>query len=186
MPWRRLLLFGLPALAAAVAITWVLVDDATDTKRQREAAERREEARRAAAERERLERDQALRVDRARPAPRPELVRRLEAALLADARERFESGELRRQAERVECEPFPRTEPRREAELDPTLRSGRYHCLAVTRDIVGTHEGTLGYPFFARVHYRSGRLAWCKINPIPGEQAVPDPRLVATLPKGCT
>ena len=186
VPRRKLLLFGLPALAVAVVITWVAVDEATDTKREREAVERREATTRAAAERERLLRDQALKVDRVGSAPRPALVRELEAALLADAHERVESGELARNVQRVECEPYPRTEPRREAELDPALRSGRYHCLAVTRDIVGTHEGTLGYPFFARIRYRTGHLAWCKINPIPGEQAVPDPRSVATLPQGCT
>ena len=186
VPWRKLLLYGLPALAAALAITWLAVDEATDTKREREAVERREAALRAAAERERLLRDQALKTDRVGSAPRPALVRRLEAALLEDAHRRVESGELERNVQRVECEPYPRTEPRRKAELDPARRSGRYHCLAVTRDIVGTHEGTLGYPFFARIRYRAGRLAWCKINPIPGEQALPDPRLVASLPKGCT
>ena len=186
VPWRKLLVFGLPALAIAAAITWLAVDEATDTKREREAVERREEESRVAAERERLLRDQTLKVDRVGPAPRPALVRRLETALLADAHERVERGELERNVQRVECEPYPRTAPRREAELDPALRSGRYHCLAVTRDIVGTHEGTLGYPFFARIRYGTGHLAWCKINPIPGEQAVPDPRRVATLPKGCT
>ena len=186
VPWRKLLLFGLPALAVLTALTWVLVDDATDTKREREAAERQEDLRRAAAERKRLIKDQALRTDRVRPASRPALVRELERRVLEDSAERLRSGDLRRRVRRVDCEPFPRTEPRREAELDPSLRSGRYHCIGVTRDIVGTHRGTLGYPFFARIHYRTGRLAWCKINPIPGEQAVPDPRLVATLPEGCT
>jgi hypothetical protein len=186
VPWRRILLVGLPLLAVAAAGFWLVVDDASRTKSEREAAEAREEADRKAAERERLEADQALHVKRVQPADRPALVAALEDAVLADARKRVRRGDLEFAVERVDCEPFPKTAPRRAAESDPSLPSGRYHCLAVTSDIVGTGEGSIGYPFFARIRYASARLAWCKINPIPGEQAVPDPRQVAKLPGGCT
>src|SRR5687768_13040313 len=142
VPWRKLLLYGLPALAVVVGVTWILVDDETDTKREREAAERREELRLAGVERRRLVADQALRTGRVGPAERPELVERLEELVLADSARRFRSGDLRRRVRRVDCEPFPRTEPRRRAEFDPSRRSGRYHCIGVTRDIVGTHRGT--------------------------------------------
>ena len=186
VPWRRLLLVGMPLTVLAIAGIWLVVDDASDTKREREAVEAREEARRRADERERLAAEQALHVKRVAPAERPALVAALEDAVLADAQARVRRGALEHEVERVECEPHPRTAPRRAAELDPTRRSGRYQCLAVTSDIIGTGEGTIGYPFFARIRYRTARLAWCKINPVPGEQAVPDPRKVTRLPRGCT
>ena len=185
-PWRRILLIGLPILAVAAGTFWLVVDDASETKREREAVEAREEAVRKAAEREQLAAEQALHVKRAPSADRPVLVAALERAIFTDARMRVRRGELEFAVDRVDCEPFPRTAPRQAAESDPTLRSGRYHCLAVTSDIVGTGEGSIGYPFFARIRYHGARLAWCKINPIPGEQAVPDPREVANLPAGCT
>jgi hypothetical protein len=186
VPWRRLLLVGLPLVALAAAGLWLVVDDASETKHQREAAEARQEATRRAAERDRLEAEQALHVKRVPPAERPALVAALEGAVLADARQRVRRGRLEFAVERVDCDPFPKTAPRRAAESDPSLRSGRYHCLAVTSDVVGTGEGSIGYPFFARIRYDRARLAWCKINPIPGEQAVPDPRQLAMLPDGCT
>lgn len=186
VPWRRLLLIGLPALALAAAGLWLVIDDAADSKRERDAADAREAARLAVIERRRLRVEQRARHARVDRAPRPVLVRELEAAVLEDARRRVSAGDLRRPVRRVECEPHPRTEPRRAAELDPSRRSGRYHCLAVTSDIVGTHEGVLAYPFLAKIVYRSGALTWCKVNPPPGEQIVPDARNLQTLPPECT
>jgi hypothetical protein len=186
VPWRKLLLYGVPVLALVAAGTWLAFREGDEANRERAAEEALRDERRAAAERERLREDQALHTAQVAPATRPRLVMRLEAAILADATARARSGDLEQGVRRVECEPYPRTASRRARERDPAVRSGRYHCLAVSRDIVGTDEGLLGYPFFARIHYREGRLAWCKINPIPGEQAVPDPRKVAALPAGCT
>jgi hypothetical protein len=55
----------------------------------------------------------------------------------------------------------------------------------VTTEIVGTSEGVLAYPFLAKIVYRRGALIWCKVNPPPGEQIVPDARDVETLPEEC-
>src|SRR5205807_10141437 len=48
---------------------------------------------------------------------------------------------------------------------------GSYACVAVNRLITsGTKVlGVFGEPFWARVDFDRGRLAWCKINPRPGE-----------------
>ena len=186
VPWRPLVLIGLPALALAGGGIWLVIDDAAESKRERDAGEAREKARLAAIERRRLRVEQRARHARVRLAPRPMLVRELEEAVLADARRRVAAGDLARPIRRVECEPHPRTEPRRVAEADPSKVRGSYHCLAVTSDIVGTHEGTLGYPFLAKIAYRSGELTWCKVNPPPGEQIVPDARDLETLPEECT
>jgi hypothetical protein len=186
VPWRRLVLVGVPVLAVVVGGTWLVIDDASESRREREAAAERAAARRAATQRRRLLVEQAVRRERVAPAPKPVLVAALEEAIFDDARRRVRRGELAKRVQRVDCEPHPRTAPRRAAERDPSARSGRYHCLAVNRDLVGIGEGSIGYPFLARIRYRTGRLVWCKVNPVPGEQAVPDPRGVAELPPACT
>jgi hypothetical protein len=126
VPWRQLLLFGVPLVALATAGAWLVFEDASETKREREAVEAREDMERKAAQLEQLGIEQALHVKHVASAERPELVAELETALLADARARVRRGTLEQEVERVECEPFPATAPRRAAELDPTRRSGRY------------------------------------------------------------
>ena len=186
VPWRRLLLIGLPAAAVVAAGLWAVLDDVSETKRDRAAVEERADARRTAARRERLRAEQRAQRTRVPPAPRPVLVAALEDAVDHDARGRVRRGDLEEQVDRVDCEPHPRTAPRRRAERDPSRRSGRYFCLAVTSDVVGVGEGAIGYPFLARISYRTGRLVWCKVNPVPGEQAIPDARETVRLPAACT
>ena len=186
MPWRRLFLFGIPTIALAGVGIWLVLDAASESKRERAAVEARAKMRTDAAKRRRVEAEQRLRRARVSPAPRPKLVEALERRVLADARRRVAAGDLGQPVRRVECEPHPRTAPRRAEETDPSRRSGRYHCLAVTSDIVGVGEGTIGYPFLARIHYRTAALAWCKINPVPGEQSIPDPRNLVRLSRRCS
>ncbi len=186
VPWRRLLIVGVPALAIAVAGIWLVVRDASESKREREAVEQRESDRRAATERKRLRADQAAHRAVVPPGSKAALVAELERMILADARERVRRGDLGKRVRRVACEPHPRTAPRRAAERDASRRSGRYFCLAVTQTIVGVGDGFIGYPFLARVRYGTGELAWCKTNPPPGEQAIPDPRKIVELPPACT
>ena len=63
-----------------------------------------------------------------------------------------------------------------------------YDCLAVTREIPTSGvnvAGQVGHPFRAMVDYRRFRYVWCKVNPVAGERAVPDPRAVVPLPRAC-
>ena len=53
--------------------------------------------------------------------------------------------------------------------------AGRYACLAVTSEIPatpGNPSGVLGHPYRARIDFRSGRYAFCKVSGRPGELAI--------------
>jgi hypothetical protein len=57
----------------------------------------------------------------------------------------------------------------------PGARTGRYACLAVTVDIHRTasnNAGSIGYPYMARVDFRAGRFAFCKVSGRPGEMLI--------------
>lgn len=176
---------GVPLLAAAVVGAWLFLDDASESRHERERAATREKEQRKAERREELLREQVVNRAHVKPASKPALVSTLERLILLDAHRRVRDGGLERYVNRVECEPHPRTEPRREAEADPRQHRGGYHCLAVTGDIVGVGSGAIGYPFLAKIVYPKGELVWCKINPVPGEQIIPDPRTIVLLPKAC-
>jgi hypothetical protein len=84
----------------------------------------------------------------------------------------------------VECEPFPRTVGGTPPERDPSVRSGRYSCVAVTAEIArsqGGEAGSIGHPYRAMVDFRTGRYAFCKISGRP--DPTPDPKVVT--PPAC-
>ena len=76
----------------------------------------------------------------------------------------------------MECERFPRADGAPAPERDPTVRRGRYSCLAVTTRFEG---GSLGHPYRALIDFTTGRYAYCKITGRP--DLARDPRL-ATPP----
>jgi hypothetical protein len=181
VPWRTFLLAGVPALAVLVVGAWLVVENASDSNRERRQAEERTRAEQAAARRRELRAQQVPHRAQVEPAARPRLVRALEAAVLEDARSRG----YRQRIRRVDCAPNPRTEARRMAERDSALRRGQYACLAVTNDIPGPTPGSIGYPFLGVIVYRTGSLVWCRVSPAPGEQVIPDPRTVVRVPQAC-
>ena len=65
-----------------------------------------------------------------------------------------------------------------------------YDCVSEVRAIIGAGDeagarGSLGIPFRAVLHFGRGRYAFCKVNPPPGEQVIPDPRKIVELPRAC-
>jgi hypothetical protein len=100
----------------------------------------------------------------------------VEEAITADANARHAAGTLTSRTRSTSCEPL--------AELSATRAA--FDCTALIREIVGQGDpGRLGYPFRAMVDFRSGSWTFCKINPIPGERSLPDPRTVVPLPAAC-
>jgi hypothetical protein len=73
------------------------------------------------------------------------------------------------------------------ADQVPSEATGRYSCLAVTSDIpatAGNRAGVIGHPYRAKIDFRNGRYAFCKIRGRPGELAVrSDPRI--QVPRAC-
>jgi hypothetical protein len=189
IPWRAVgigagVLFVLAVLTVVAGIPAVKDDNRSRSVREQAAADARIDARVR-----RLTIEQ--RAHRAEAAPaagveeRRALVARLESEILDDARARVRAGNLKGPVRRVDCAPGQRSRAGGVVpeEVLSRARAG-YECTAVTSDITGT-GGSIGYPFKGVVDFGTGALVWCKTNPPPGEQAIPDPRRQPRLPSEC-
>src|SRR5215211_7574066 len=146
-------------LIVVVALVLLVVSPAVDTGKREDAHRRAREAAAAKARRNAIVR----RDQRARTGSDPELAPASTPS--------------------TTCDPFlggPR------AEDDPSRRRAAYDCTALIREIVGQGDpGRLGYPFRAIVDFERGSWAFCKVNPIPSERSLPDPRTIVPLPAAC-
>jgi hypothetical protein len=190
VPRRAAAALGVGVLVV-VALVLLVIGPAVDTGK-REDAERRERA--AAAAKERREaiarRDQRARTGGdpelapARTVPRRRaLLADIEQAITADANQRFAEGTVDSRTRSTQCDPYlggPRPEE------DLTRKRAAYDCTALIREIVGQgRPGRLGYPFRAIVDFDTASWAFCKVNPIPSERSLPDPRTIVPLPAAC-
>lgn len=176
------------AVLAGVLIACGIVAALTAPGQRRSAAEERraaraEQGRLEAAERARLLKDVQPRFTtgpRRRAgedalAYRARLVAAGETAITADARARMRAGTMKGPVAGTECTVYPTTPTRRGLERDPAQPSGRYTCIAYERKIALYHVegrsdvGLVGAPFWLVAHYRSARLAFCKVTPRPSE-----------------
>jgi hypothetical protein len=166
------------------------------------AAERRDPARRR--ERARLRADQRARFGRvgagaaAWPmrshAEQTAVVASLERAITRDSLARWHAGTLNARVHRTICEHLVR--PNRRHPPPPPLSAPEagYECTAVTTfapPSSRTKRAIIGFPFWARVNFRAGRFAFCKVNLQPSEAGIGDtlayvplPRVCDVLPKG--
>jgi hypothetical protein len=197
VPVRKLLLWSagvVVVLAASAAVIGPLVDAG---KQRSAATEAREQAATRAERLRTLRRQQVAHTGSGPAAPaalpperrlarRTALVRAVEGAILADAVVRHERGELAEEPGRVACERHPKGISAPAPERVLSEPRGAYTCLARVSAITGAGQsGTLGYPFRAILDFTAGRYAFCRINPVPGEQLLPDPRAVVPLPRAC-
>src|ERR671914_342718 len=183
-------------LLFAIGVTAAVAPAIDESKDERAATERREQAAQQAALIRRLNAEQRPRFARSRSvAPAGASERRqlearagaladLEAAILADARERVRRGRLNGPIRRVGCSPFPRSVDGVRPEEDLSRGRGRYGCIAVTADFGGTDEGvggSLGHPYRSVLRFGSRRHAFCKI------WGRPDPATLrqVLVPKAC-
>jgi hypothetical protein len=176
----------------AVALAIVLRPGIQQAREDNARAEAAELARIRQAELERIQREQRPRFARGAPAgtdlaARRRLVDSAAASIQADASARASAGEFNGPIMRVECEGYPRTTARAPADADPSKRTGRYACIAVTSEVPatpGNRSGVVGHPYRARIDFRNGRYAFCKTHGRPGELAVRAQRL-APVPRVC-
>ena len=163
--WRR----TSTALKVGVAVALVLViavavvaaltsrrdaQRADDAAAQRAAAVQREEVAKARAE----QRPHFGNAHGSRTA----MAAGVSGAILADARARARTGELKGPILRVACDRFPKT-----VGPVPRERDRRYSCVAVTAEIArseGGEAGAIGHPYRARIDFATGRYAFCKIS----------------------
>jgi hypothetical protein len=122
------------------------------------------------------------------------VVRALEGAITRDAVARWRAGSLNARVRRTVCEHLVR--PNRRHPPPPPLGAveAGYECTAVTTfapPSSRTERAIIGFPFWARVNFRAGRFAFCKVNLLPSEHGIGDslayvplPRVCDVLPKG--
>jgi hypothetical protein len=195
--WRRLPRAGKVALAllpvVIIALVLALGPGIDRSKQERAAAQSQQRAEAVAARAERLRAEQRPRRGNgtpagADPAARERLLGEVAAAIRSDARERVAAGTLAGTILRVDCEPFPRTLGGTAPHDDPNARTGRYACLAVTRELrSGESEpaGARGHPYRARIDFATGAYAFCKIAPSPGKTIVPEGDPLVAVPREC-
>jgi hypothetical protein len=195
--WRRLPRAGKIAIAALPVIVAALVvafgPGIERSKQQRTMEQAQERAAMLAARAERLQAEQRPRRGAAAPAgadvaARARLLGDVETAIRADAGKRVASGALAGPILRVECEPFPRTLGGTAPHDDPSVAKGRYACLAVTTDLKSGQpgpSGATGHPYRARIDFRTGAYAFCKISGSPGKTIVTAGDPLVPIPPAC-
>jgi DNA-binding SARP family transcriptional activator len=191
--WRRLPRAGKLAVAAApvvaIALVVALGPGIERSKEQRATEESQRRAAMLEARAERLRAEQRPRRGAATPAgadvaARERLLGEVESAIRADARARVSSGALAGPVRRVECEPHPRTLGAEAPHDDPSIPTGHYACLAVTTDLPGS-AGATGHPYRARIDFRTGAYAFCKIAGSPGKTIVTAGDPLVPIPRAC-
>jgi len=194
--WRRLpraakftaVAAALAAVVAAIVLTPVIQRSREEHARD-EAAERARIQRQELAETRREQHPRFARGAAAGPdlAARRRLLASAEASIRTDAATRAAAGEWGGPIMRVECEGYPPAAEGIPPDADGSKRTGRYACLAVTSEIpatAGNRSGVVGHPYRARIDFRTGRYAFCKIRGRPGELAV-KARPAVPVPRVC-
>ncbi len=194
--WRRLppvARLGVAGLAvAAVVLAFVLAPGIQRSKEEHARAEAAESARIQRQILADTRREQRPRLGRGAAAgadleARHQLVAAAVGSIKADAGARAAAGEFTGPILRVRCGPYPPTAGRAPADAVPSMRAGRYACIAITSDIPatsGNRPGVVGHPYRARIDFASGRYAFCKIHGRPGELAV-NARTPVPVPRVC-
>jgi hypothetical protein len=163
--WRRTstaLKLGVAAVLAIVVAGAVAaaIASRSDARRADDAAARRAAAvQRAEIAKARAEQTPHFGTSR---GSRAAMAAGMSDAILADARARARTGELKGPILRVACERFPKT-----VGPVPRERDRRYSCMAVTAEITrsaGGEAGAIGHPYRARMDFSTGRYAFCKIS----------------------
>ena len=174
IPWRKVGLVALAALVVAGGAIALIAPRIDDAKEERAAREQRALEERTALRRAIIRAEQTPRTGSA-TGDRGQVMQVVAAAVGRDARERFSPN-----ARAATCEPVPG--------VDATAARVAFACHAPIREIVaggGRAVGSLAIPFRAVVDFDRGRYAFCKVNPPPGEQIIPDPRSIVELPTAC-
>jgi hypothetical protein len=117
------------------------------------------------------------------------LVTALEQSITRDSRQRFRDGELDQRVIETECLHLVR--PHKLHPPPPPLDAVQagYECTAATvkinTNVSRTGTAILGFPFWARVNFKTGRYAWCKVNLLPSEHGIGDSLAFVPLEPVC-
>ena len=112
------------------------------------------------------------------------LVARVEHAITRDAIARFEAGKLDRKAFDTECLHLVRPNTPHPPPPPIWATTAGYECTAIVDRLPVPKPTIVGFPYWVRLSFKTGRYAFCKTRGRPGELAVRADALVA-LPKVC-
>jgi hypothetical protein len=121
-------------------------------------------------------------------APRRALVAGLQDAVTADAAARARRGELKGPYRSTGCFTFPKGVDDPPPADDLASSVAIVECIAVSARVAPdelTTGSLIGQPYRARVDFRRGRYAFCKIVQQPGEMAIQE-RPVIDIPRVCS
>jgi hypothetical protein len=180
---RRLIAGGIASvLVTALAVLAVI---ALGDRSDRDARNKVNQARRVAALRVRIAREQAPHTGAARQlkpparatdaqllAARKALVGAVQHRITDDARARVRTGELDGPFSRTECGPILKSKAAIPDDRVLSKSVGRYDCVAIKRDVTlhpGQKVAELGYAFVAALDFKSYTYTWCRNNPAQGE-----------------
>lgn len=182
---RRRWLIGGTVATVLVAFLAVIAVIALGDRSDRDARNKVEQARRVAALRVRIAREQAPHRGAARdlkPPPhasdarllaaREALVGAVERQITDDARARVKTGELTGPFSHTSCGPILKSKAAIPDDRVLTKDIGRYDCVAIKRDVTlhpGQKVAELGYAFVAALNFNSYTYTWCRNNPAQGE-----------------
>ena len=110
-----------------------------------------------------------------RLGPRRALMASVEAHVLADAQRRARTGELTGRYRSTSCFKYPKGVDDPPPADDLRRPVAVVECIAVTAKVAAGRATTgslIGQPYRARVDFRSGRYAFCKIVQQPGELSI--------------
>jgi hypothetical protein len=102
-------------------------------------------------------------------------VRALDGAITHDANSRWRVGELNARVHRTVCVHLVRPNVRHPPPPPLTATEAGYECTAVTTALPATsrsYAGIIGFPFWARMNFKTGRFAWCKVSLQPSEGGI--------------
>jgi hypothetical protein len=128
-------------------------------------------------ERARLRAEQKPVFGRGRPAGgtragQTRLVTAVERAITRDARARFRAGKLDRRPLDAECLHLVRPNVPHPPPPPVTATTAGYECTAVVDRLTAPKPTIVGFPYWARLSFRTGRYAFCKINLLPSEHGI--------------
>ncbi len=116
------------------------------------------------------------------------LVTKVQAAITRDANARWRAGTLDSRTHRTLCVHLVR--PNVPKPPPPPLNAAQagYECTAITTAVPATsrtHAAIVGFPFWARLNFRTGRYAFCKVNVQPSEAGIGDTLAYVPLEPVC-
>jgi hypothetical protein len=199
-PRRRRVFWVIAAAVVAFGVVMAIIvaPDERSKSRDRAAAQAHEAAVKLAALKARYAREaRPIRAtgpaagDRTGSAalqPRRALAAQLESDVLADARRRVQSGELRGPYRDSTCYEWPKGVDDPRPADDVGRRVIVVECLAVAAHVTPDQTTTgslIGQPYRAKLDFPHGRYAFCKIVQQPGELSIERDR-VLEVPSACT